>query len=261
MRKALLFAVVCLVCLFMFCSCEQKVLGLSEESGFVGTWKYEDTENVTYRIVFSGNEVQMIRTVYKDSGRTEVDSENGTGRMAYTVAEDGTVTVGFKVGVTIVKDVSYLFELSETSLLWTVSTDGTKAPAKTLVRDSEEHPFIDPATGHEDYNCDFLDYSILEGYCYMQNTTVTMRYDGTFSWDGEYDGKAENVASGTWVIEKGFVTLLSPDSAVFSTMTLEFNSENNKLECQYLGGGSGFDGPYGWAHDMEYTGNWYVDSY
>ena len=46
MRKVLLSVAVCLACLFMFCSCEQTL----PENGFVGTWKYEDAENVTYRL-------------------------------------------------------------------------------------------------------------------------------------------------------------------------------------------------------------------
>ena len=257
MQKVLLSVAVCLACLFIFCSCEQML----PENGFVGTWKFEDTENVTYRIVFSGTEVQMVRTVYKDSGRTEVDSENGTGRMAYTVAQDGTVTVGFNVGVTNETVVSYLFALSDSNLTWTVSRNGEQDPAKTLARDDKDHPFIDPDAGHEDYKCDFLDYSVPEGYCYIQNSILTLYYDGTFTWTGSNQEGEHTIACGTYVMEKEFLTLLSPDSYVFVTMTLEYQKSDNTLQFQYMCGGHGFTGPAGWAKDLEYNGNWYVDSF
>ena len=88
MKRIIPLLVICLVVLCFFSSC-----GMFETTNVEGTWTVDFTDEVgyhkyeyyTFSLVFSGNEVQIIKKQYEQPGRKNLIATEATEVMPYTV--------------------------------------------------------------------------------------------------------------------------------------------------------------------------------
>ena len=224
MKKLIPFLVICLAVLCFFSSC-----GAFETIPVEGTWKVDYTEErgtskydyYTLNLVFSGNEVQLIKKQYGDSARTNLLSTDATEKMPYTLGEDGVVTANHGVGLANTTYVTETFTLDKTGnkLIWKQGVSGKKY---TLDKESSDTAFSTPSLGSEEYKytagIEYYNSSLSSGVI-ADKCKLTLNSDGTY--------EIEYVNSGRW--EKSTdnpnkITLTASDSQVFSRMVIEYDA-------------------------------------
>ena len=254
MKKLIPLLVICLAVLCFFTSC-----GELEKPFTVGTWRFDRNGGwgnyLTYKVLYSGQQLQVIVTRYMDSGRRYIKETAATEPMNCTVGPDGVISVNNSVGVMKKIEFTDTFTLDESQdkLVWDW---GYSKWEYVLNKESEEVSFVTPSLGYEEYKCDLVIYwepseevTITDSYLYLYS-------DGHYSWEG--DGRT--VSSGSWKItEPNKLSLINSDGWAFDRMDLEYitdSPEASHLKTLNIEGDN-FDEFTGFSYDL----SWYVDFY
>ncbi|MBP5162614.1 MAG: hypothetical protein ILP16_06520 [Spirochaetales bacterium] len=256
MKKLIPLLVICLAVLCFFSSC-----GQFEELLLEGTWKFDYKEGLyyyTYRIVFSGDQVQFIKTRYKDSMRRFVDATDATEPFPYTIEADGVVTVNYSVGVMKEIDITDTFTPDEAlqKLIW---KRGYYDEEYVIEQESDEKTFISPVRWYEQYMCNVVMYWEPGEEVTIDTSSLFLYSDGEYSWEGS----GRTVSSGHWeksASEPSKVSLIPNGGWTFSRMDLEYIVDSptashlqvNNIQDDNLDLFSGFD---------KYLYSWYVEFY
>ena len=220
MKRLVPLLIVCLSVLCFFSSCE----GL-EKLALVGTWKIDVNEGSsysTYKIVFSEDQVQLIKTEYKDRWRRRVELTGATEPMPYTIGTDGVVTVSYTVGVMNEIDITDTLTLDADlkKLIW---KQGFSEKEYSLDKESYSRTFSIPS-GFEQYSCEHVWYWEAGEEIQVDNSNIFLYMDGTYSWNG--DGRT--VSSGSWTKNGNMITLKDSRGWIVSEMVFEFVEEPSK---------------------------------
>lgn len=220
MKKIIPLLVICLAVLCFFSSC-----GMFETTNVEGTWTVDFTDEVgynkyeyyTFSLVFSGNEVQIIKKQYEQPGRKNLIATEATERMPYTVEKGGVVTASHKVGLASVTHIEEIFSLNDAKdrLVWKIGYSGVR---HTLSKESSDTSFITPSRTYEQYKYTggISYYDPDKGSGILADRCALTLYS-----DGKYE--IEYVNKGSWernTDHPNEITLTADNDKVFRTMNL-----------------------------------------
>ena len=257
MRKLIPLLVICLAVLCFFTSC-----GELEKSFMVGTWSYDQPGEwgnyITYRVVYSGQQIQIIKTRYMDSSRRYSRETAATEPMNCTVGPNGVVSVSRSVGVMNKIDFTDTFSLDESQnkLVWDW---GYSKWEYVLNKKSEEVSFVTPALGYEQYTVKNVEYWEPGESISIEDSNIFLYSDGHYSWEG--DGRT--VSTGSWeksATEPNKLSLIASDSWVFSRIDFEYVTDSPEAShlktLNIVSDNEEFD-----FADVSYDLSWYVEPY
>ena len=255
MRKHIPILIICLAILCLFSSCAQL-----EKLVLEGTWTIDfkrGTEYCNYKLVFSGEEVQVIKRVYRLSGHRMLKSTDVMEPMPYTVGKDGIVTVDCSLGVMNKIDFKYIINIDESQrrLIW---KEGYFKWEYSLNKESDDTGFITPSRGYEQYSCELVQYQEPGEEMSIEDSNLFIYSDGKYSWEG--DGRT--VSSGRWETsetEPNKISLIASDRWTFSRMNLEYIIDSP--EASHLKTLSIEDDNLDFFSGFSYDLSWYADFY
>ena len=256
MKKLIPLLVICLAVLCFFTSC-----GELEKLFLEGTWRFDYAGGWgnyrTYRVVFSKEQVQIIETLYMDSGHRFVKSSDATEPMPYTVGEDGVVTLSYNVGIMKMIEITDTFTLDEAlaKLIW---KQGYSEDVLELDKENNETTFSEPSRGYEQYTCEVAEYWEPGEEVLIKNSNLFLYSDGKFSWEGE----GKTVSSGRWeksTSEPNKISLIPSSGWAFTRMDLEYITDSP--EASHLKADEIIEDNFEIFTGFSYDFAWYVEAY
>ena len=256
MKKLIPILVICLTVLCFFSSCKEL-----EKLALQGTWSIDfkrGTNYYNYKLVFSGDEVQVIKRVYGLSGHRILKSTDVMEPMPYTVGSDGIATVDYSLGVMHEIELTYSFTIDESQnkLLW---KEGYNKWEYAMDKESDDTGFITPSRGYEQYSCEYVEYQEPGEEVSIHGSELFLYSDGKYSWEG--DGRT--VSSGHWEkskTEADKISLIASDRWTFSKMNLRYvedSPEASHFDVISIEGGEYLEDCTNFSYDL----SWYADFY
>ena len=255
MKKFIPLLVICLAVLCFFTSC-----GELEKPFMVGTWSYDQPGEwgnyITYRVVYSGQQIQIIKTRYMDSSRRYSRETAATEPMNCTVGPNGVVSVSRSVGVMNKIDFTDTFSLDESQnkLVWDW---GYSKWEYVLNKKSEEVSFVTPALGYEEYKCDKVIYLEPGEEVMLSDSYLYLYSNGQYTWEGE----GKTVSTGSWEKNGNRLSLKNTTGWAFSRMDLDYETDSpeaSKLtEVNIVDSNIDEETFSGFNYDL----SWYVEPY
>lgn len=212
MKKIIPLLAICLATLCFFSSCGEMV----DRSIITGTWEYDykaGRNYYSYRVVVSGDSIQIIKNEYGLSGHRLPISSDVTDPLPYTVEPDGSLTLDFTEGVMKEIDITDIFKLDndQGKLLW---GQGYAEWMYALNKTSNSTSFIKPVRGYERYTCERAVYWVPGEEMTTENSTLYLYSDGQYKWEG--------VSSGHWEKNGNKLSLIDSGGWAFSRMDLDY---------------------------------------
>ena len=240
MKKLIPLLILCFAVLCFFSSC-----GMFETIPVEGTWTSDFTEEVgynktayyTFKLVFSGEKVQIIKERYELSGHRNLISSDVMEAFSYKTEKDGVFTASHIAGIFNMTEIKETFTMDKNNkLIWKQGCPGGKQ--YTFTKENSATAFSPPSSANDTYEQYNLQDFGEEAYIKYYNTSLSgvVRADRpnlTLYADGRY--VIDLINSGTWEKSKDdpnkiTLTSTSDPNNVFSKMELSYDANWLMLE-------------------------------